>query len=99
MAIGSIALEHEQREDAALAGATQLERLPVGQHRDVPEETELELHGGTRASWRSVPPRQSSVKTCGSGSGWRRRDSISRDAVPSRASARFAFARLLPICG
>ncbi len=45
----AIALEQEQREDAPLARATELERPPVGQHRDVPEETELELHVGSRA--------------------------------------------------
>ncbi len=62
----AIALEHEQREDAPLAGATELERPPVRQHRDVPEKTELELHVGSRAMVAERIRLQSSVKSSGS---------------------------------
>ena len=54
-----IALEQQQREHAPLADAAEVERLPVGEDRDLPEKTEFELHVGSRASAPSRGPRVS----------------------------------------
>ncbi len=54
-----IALEQQQREHAPLADAAEVERLPVGEDRDLPQKTEFELHVGSRARPPSRGPRVS----------------------------------------